>query len=57
VTHPLASGRRAYVHVARGRVQANGHALGAGDAARFEGETSIALERGEAAEVLVFDLP
>jgi len=57
VTHPLASGRRAYVHVARGRVQANGQVLGAGDAARFEGETSIALERGEAAEVLVFDLP
>ena len=57
VTHTLAPGRRAYVHVARGRVQANGQALGAGDAARFEGETAIALERGEAAEVLVFDLP
>jgi hypothetical protein len=57
VTHPLASGRRAYVHVARGRVQANGHALGAGDAAKLESESSIALEQGEAAEVLVFDLP
>jgi redox-sensitive bicupin YhaK (pirin superfamily) len=57
VMHTLAPGRRAYVHVARGRVQANGHALGTGDAARFEGETSIALEHGEAAEVLVFDLP
>ena len=57
VTHTLASGRRAYVHVARGRVQANGQTLGAGDAARLEGETSIALDGGEAAEVLVFDLP
>jgi hypothetical protein len=45
------------VHVARGRVQANGQMLGAGDAARFEGEASIALDGGEAAEVLVFDLP
>jgi hypothetical protein len=57
VTHTLAPGRRAYVHVARGRVQANGQMLGAGDAARFEGEASIALDGGEAAEVLVFDLP
>ena len=57
MTHTLTPGRRAYVHVARGSVQANGQPLGAGDAARFEGETSIALERGEAAEVLVFDLP
>jgi len=57
VTHALAPGRRGYVHVAVGRVQANGQALGAGDAARFEGETSIALDHGEAAEVLVFDLP
>jgi hypothetical protein len=57
VTHALAAGRRAYLHVARGRVQVNGQALGAGDAAKFESESSIALEQGEAAEVLLFDLP
>ena len=57
VTHVLAPGRRAYVHVARGRVHANGQALAAGDAAKFEGESAITLDRAEAAEVLLFDLP
>ncbi|HTQ76476.1 MAG TPA: pirin family protein [Burkholderiales bacterium] len=56
-THPLAPGRRAYVHVARGRVTANGVALGAGDALKLSGEAGIALEKGAGAEVLVFDLP
>jgi hypothetical protein len=57
VEHALAPGRRAYVHVARGRVEVNGQTLGAGDAAKLEGEDSIALQRGESAEVLLFDLP
>jgi hypothetical protein len=57
VEHALAPGRRAYVHVARGRVEVNGQTLGAGDAAKLEGEASIALQRGESAEVLLFDLP
>jgi len=57
VTHALAPGRRAYVHVARGRARANGQLLGAGDAAKFEDEASIALDAGESAEVLLFDLP
>jgi len=53
----LPPGRRAYVHVARGRVQVNGQALAAGDAAMLEGEDTIALDHGDAAEALVFDLP
>ena len=57
VEHALAAGRRAYVHVARGRVRVNGEALGQGDAAKLEGEATIVLEHGEAAEVLLFDLP
>jgi len=57
VTHALAPGRRAYVHVARGRVRVNGEPLAAGDAAKLEGEGAIALDQGEAAEVLLFDLP
>jgi hypothetical protein len=57
VTHALAPGRRAYVHVARGRVRVNGEPLTAGDAAKLEGEAAIALDQGEAAEVLLFDLP
>jgi hypothetical protein len=55
--HALAPGRRAYVHVARGAVSANGVALGAGDALKATGVGEIALERGAGAEVLLFDLP
>ena len=43
-------------HVARGRVDVNGHVLSAGDALKT-GAGSIAVSGGEAAEVLVFDLP
>lgn len=57
VTHVLQPGRRAYVHVALGGVSVNGTPLAAGDAARITDETSIVLDRGNAAEVLVFDLP
>jgi redox-sensitive bicupin YhaK (pirin superfamily) len=44
------------VHVARGRVQLNGQALGPGDAATLDGESRLQLSQGERAEVLVFDL-
>ena len=57
VTHPLAPGRRSYVQVARGRVSVNGQPLAAGDGARIEHEPVVRLENGQAAEVLVFDLP
>jgi redox-sensitive bicupin YhaK (pirin superfamily) len=53
----LQPGRRAYVHVARGRIIANGQPLEAGDAARLESVDALALTQGEGAEVLVFDLP
>ena len=55
-SHPLAAGRQAYVHVARGKVTVNGHALAAGDALKASGEAKIDLENGEQAEVLLFDL-
>lgn len=57
VEHPLAPGRRGYVHVARGSLRANGVALGTGDALKLEGEARIVLDGGRDAEVLVFDLP
>src|SRR5262245_49180458 len=53
----LGKGRRAYVHVARGRLAVNGTPLEAGDALKAAGVGEIALERGAGAEVLVFDLP
>ena len=48
--------RIAYVHLVRGRLRVNEHALGAGDALRLDGETRLVLEGGHDAEVLVFDL-
>ena len=55
-SHGLASGRKAYVHVARGRVTVGGHALAAGDALKADGESTLVLEHGTKAEVLLFDL-
>jgi len=57
VTHRLAPGRRAYIHVARGAVKVNGNALKDGDGARVENESSIELKDAREAEVLLFDLP
>ena len=56
-SHALAPGRKAYVHVARGKVTVNGNALGAGDALKASGESGIVLECGTNAEILLFDLP
>jgi hypothetical protein len=52
----LEKSRKGYVHVARGAIKVNGHPLQAGDALKVHGG-EIALEGGEGAEVLVFDLP
>jgi hypothetical protein len=49
--------RQAYVHVARGRVTVEGKQLGPGDAAHVTATDRVRLNDGEAAEVLVFDLP
>ena len=48
--------RKAYVHLALGTLEVNGHRLEAGDALMFENESEISLGHGSAAEVLVFDL-
>jgi redox-sensitive bicupin YhaK (pirin superfamily) len=53
--HAVAPGRRAYVHVARGRVTANGNPLETGDALKTDAPR-IVLEKGADAEVLLFDL-
>ena len=54
--HPLAAGRKAYLHVARGSLQANGYALAAGDALMYEDETVVELSDAREAEVLLFDM-
>ena len=55
-SHALAGGRLGYVHVARGRVKANGRSLEAGDALKTDA-AEIRIEDGEQGEVLLFDLP
>lgn len=52
----VASGRRAYVHVARGSVSVNGQALVAGDALKLTDVTNVDVANGKGAELLVFDL-
>jgi quercetin 2,3-dioxygenase len=52
----LDPGRKAYVHLVRGRLHVNATELSAGDAALLDGESKLRLEGGEDAEVLVFDL-
>jgi redox-sensitive bicupin YhaK (pirin superfamily) len=56
VTHRLAPGRKAYVHVARGAVTVNGQPLGSGDALKVQGESEVVIDQGDKAEVLLFDL-
>jgi hypothetical protein len=48
--------RFAYVHVARGALEINGHPLAAGDGARLRDEREITVSHGRGAEVLLFDL-
>jgi len=54
--HEAAPGRKTYLHVVRGRIEVDGERLLAGDAAMTAG-AGVQLARGEAAEVLLFDLP
>jgi quercetin 2,3-dioxygenase len=48
--------RIAYVHIARGEASVNGQALKAGDAATLDAEERLVIDRGQAAELIVFDL-
>jgi redox-sensitive bicupin YhaK (pirin superfamily) len=55
-THPLAPGRGAWVHVARGAIQLGDVALVEGDGAAVRDEREVSLVARTAAEVLVFDV-
>lgn len=55
-THTLRADRGAWVHVAVGEAEVNGHQLTAGDAVALENETSIAASSATGADLLVFDL-
>jgi redox-sensitive bicupin YhaK (pirin superfamily) len=56
VSHKLADGRKAYVHVARGAATVNGQPLGAGDALKASGESEVVIDKADKAEVLLFDM-
>ncbi|MGN6109235.1 MAG: pirin family protein [Kofleriaceae bacterium] len=53
---PLAAGRHAWVHVARGKLRVNGEELAAGDGLAISGEPGVRLEGIDGGEALVFDL-
>ena len=57
VTHALGPGRRAWLQLARGRLEINGTPMSAGDGAAIESESLLTLEGVEDAEALLFDLP
>lgn len=54
--YPITAGRKAYLHVARGSLKANGNELIAGDALMYTDELVVKLSAAKEAEVLLFDL-
>ncbi|MEO6390974.1 MAG: pirin family protein [Pyrinomonadaceae bacterium] len=56
VKHELATGRKAWLQVARGSVELNGQLLGPGDGAAISDEAALTLTGVNGAEVLLFDL-
>jgi redox-sensitive bicupin YhaK (pirin superfamily) len=56
VTHTLAPGRNAWLHVAEGEVTLNGQTLSGGDAVAVAEESTLNLRGNKASQVLLFDL-
>ena len=56
VSHRIAAGRLAYLHLVKGAVRANGIALKTGDAAKIEAELALVIVADEDSELLLFDL-
>jgi redox-sensitive bicupin YhaK (pirin superfamily) len=56
LSHPLGEGRGAWLQVARGALDLNGHRLEAGDGAAVEGEAELSITAAADAEFLLFDL-
>ncbi len=57
VDKEIAKGRSGYVHVARGKLDLNGLALGEGDGAKIKDESRLKFSATDDAEMLLFDLP
>ena len=56
VSHKLAKGRNAWLHVAEGEVSLNGKILSGGDAAAISNESALDLSATKPSQVLLFDL-
>lgn len=56
IEHVVSSGRHAWLQVARGSVQVNGHQLEQGDGVAVSDENQLILTGKEKAELLLFDL-
>jgi quercetin 2,3-dioxygenase len=56
VTHTLAPGRHAWVHIAEGEVSLNGKKLSGGDAVAIDEQGSVELSATKPSQVLLFDL-
>lgn len=57
VSHTFASGRKGWLHVARGAALINGISLRKGDGVAIDGEREIKLSAQARAEVLLFEFP
>ncbi len=55
-THTIASGRHAWIQIARGSARVNGQILQEGDGAALSNEPVVHIEGLDAAELLLFDL-
>jgi len=56
VSHRIAAGRLAYLHLVKGAVRVNDVVLKTGDAAKIEAEESLDIAADEDSELLLFDL-
>ena len=56
VTHSLAAGRNAWIHIAEGEVTLNGKTLGGGDAAAVTADATLEIATVKPSQVLLFDL-
>jgi hypothetical protein len=57
-THSLRAGRKGWIQVVRGSIEANGGRLDAGDGGAVEDEAALTVKgRVDDSEILLFDLP
>jgi redox-sensitive bicupin YhaK (pirin superfamily) len=56
VTHRIAAGRIAYLHLVTGAVRVNGTQLATGDGAKIESEQELVIAATEDSELLLFDM-